>query len=97
LLDIWQLNNVEFKQGIVLREALRTMRNSPASYKQAVPFRETYGQSSFLTRPAIKQKICCDDWLIRSRESLKMRLSNLGPGDLTAMSDRVGLNLFERW
>jgi hypothetical protein len=43
LLDIWQLNNVEFKQGIVLREALRTMRNSPASYKQAVPFRETYG------------------------------------------------------
>ena len=42
-LDILQLTNVEFEEGIVLREALRTMRNSPASYKQAVPFRETYG------------------------------------------------------
>jgi hypothetical protein len=28
----------------VLHEALRTMRNSPAGYKPAVPFRETYGR-----------------------------------------------------
>lgn len=34
---------MEFKQGIVLREALRTMRNSPVGYKPTVPFRETYG------------------------------------------------------
>ena len=36
---------MEFKQGIVLREALRTMRNSPVGYKPTVPFRETYGNT----------------------------------------------------
>ena len=39
------INYAEFQEGIALREALRTMRNSPASYKQAVPFREIYGHS----------------------------------------------------
>jgi hypothetical protein len=43
LLDTLQLNNVEFGEGIVLREALRTMRNSPVGYKPTVPFRETDG------------------------------------------------------
>jgi hypothetical protein len=42
-LDTLQLSNAGFQERIVLREALRTMRNSPAGYKQAGEFRETYG------------------------------------------------------
>jgi hypothetical protein len=45
-LDTLQINNEGFQERIVLREALRTMRNSPVGYKPTVPFRETYGAIS---------------------------------------------------
>jgi hypothetical protein len=42
-LDILHINNAGFEERIALREALRTMRNSPVGYKPTVPFRKTYG------------------------------------------------------
>jgi len=38
-----------------------------------------------------------EDWRIRSKESLRVGLANPEARALTAMSDPVGLNLFERW
>jgi hypothetical protein len=43
-LDALPINNAGFQERIVLREALHTMRNSPAGHKPTVPFRKTYGE-----------------------------------------------------
>jgi hypothetical protein len=56
-LDALPINNAGFQERIVLREALHTMRNSPAGYKPTVPFRKTYGFTAARVSGATRSRI----------------------------------------